>query len=382
MPDSLKELKQIAHEIDDLLERAQEMGILSTLERLDKAAKDVGASASNSWFGYQANVYFKDFGKPSKDAFFSKRHGLSPRTQYAPDRTSEGRRTTGSWREYDTDSVINTIFSRAGNPSLNDALDFYQKAKEDILRLQKDLLSILEIASKEAPSEFLNNMKQETNNISLVSEQELISNWAPEERKTDDNRAIRDGLQTPLHLRVLAQVEEIEGSLKATKTIRDIAKYTESHIARLRQHIPHINPGGTRVFLGHGHSPAWRELQDFLQIRLGLSTDEFNRVSAAGLPTSERLSTMMGTAGIAFLIMTGEDEQAHGSLRARENVVHEAGLFQGRLGFGKAIVLLEEGCKEFSNIAGLGHIPFPNNNIAAAFEEVRKVLEREGLTGQ
>ena len=90
---------------------------------------------------------------------------------------------------------------------------------------------------------------------------------------------------------------------------------------------------------------------------------------------------MMDTAEIAFLVMTGEDEQADGSIRARENVVHEAGLFQGRLGFGKAIVLLEEGCKEFSNITGLGHIPFPNNNIAAAFEEVRKVLEREGLIG-
>ena len=78
--------------------------------------------------------------------------------------------------------------------------------------------------------------------------------------------------------------------------------------------------------------PAWRELQDFLQNRLSLSTDEFNRVSAAGLPTSERLSDMMDTAAIAFLVMTGEDEHADGSLRARENVVHEAGLFQGRLG--------------------------------------------------
>ena len=154
MPDSVQELKQIAHVMDDLLERAREMGIPTTLERLVEAAKDVGSAASNSWFGYQANVYFKDFRKPSRDAFFSKRHGLSPRPQYAPVRRYEGRRTTGSWREYDPDFVINTIFGRAGDPSLNDALDFHQKVKEDILRLQKDLLSILEIASKEAPSEF------------------------------------------------------------------------------------------------------------------------------------------------------------------------------------------------------------------------------------
>jgi predicted nucleotide-binding protein len=38
------------------------------------------------------------------------------------------------------------------------------------------------------------------------------------------------------------------------------------------------------------------------------------------------------------------------------NVVHEAGLFQGRLGFTRAIIMLEEGCEEFSNIEGLGQL--------------------------
>ena len=61
------------------------------------------------------------------------------------------------------------------------------------------------------------------------------------------------------------------------------------------------------------------------------------------------------------------------------NVIHEAGLFQGRLGFQRAIVLLEEGCEEFSNIQGLGQIRFPAGNISAAFEEIRQVLEREEI---
>ena len=42
-------------------------------------------------------------------------------------------------------------------------------------------------------------------------------------------------------------------------------------------------------------------------------------------------------------------------------------------------MLREDACEEFSNIAGLGQIPFPNGNIGASFEEVRRVLEREGL---
>ena len=97
------------------------------------------------------------------------------------------------------------------------------------------------------------------------------------------------------------------------------------------------------------------------------------------VPTTERLEEMLDAAGFAFIVTTGEDEQADGKVRARENVIHEAGLFQGKLGFKKAIVLLEEDCEEFSNIVGLGQIRFLKGNVKTAFEEVRQVLEREGL---
>jgi predicted nucleotide-binding protein len=86
---------------------------------------------------------------------------------------------------------------------------------------------------------------------------------------------------------------------------------------------------------------------------------------------------MLDAAAFAFLVMTAEDEQTDGEVRARENVVHEVGLFQGRLGFSRTIVLLEDGCGEFSNIHGLGQIRFPRGDITAKFEEIRKVLERE-----
>lgn len=99
----------------------------------------------------------------------------------------------------------------------------------------------------------------------------------------------------------------------------------------------------------------------------------------AGVTNTARLSEMLDAAAIAFMILTGEDEQADGKRHARMNAVHEAGLFQGRLGFTRAIVLLEEGCEEFSNIEGLGQIRFPKGNIKAVFDDVRRVLEREGI---
>lgn len=134
-----------------------------------------------------------------------------------------------------------------------------------------------------------------------------------------------------------------------------------------------------RIFLGHGRSPIWREFKDFLEGRLGLPWDEFNRESVAGYATSERLHQMLDAASFAFLIMTAEEERLDDTLHARPNVIHEVGLFQGRLGMKRAIILLEDGCSEFSNIVGLSQIRFPRNHISACFEEVRRVLERECL---
>lgn len=140
-----------------------------------------------------------------------------------------------------------------------------------------------------------------------------------------------------------------------------------------------MNTIGTNVFIGHGRSHLWRELKDFVEDRLSLPVDEFNRVPVAGITNIARLSEMLDAAAIAFLVMTGEDEQSDGTIHARMNVVHEAGLFQGRLSFTRAIVVIEDGCEEFSNIQGLGQIRFPKGNIKAAFEEIRQVIEREGI---
>jgi predicted nucleotide-binding protein len=86
---------------------------------------------------------------------------------------------------------------------------------------------------------------------------------------------------------------------------------------------------------------------------------------------------MLNTARMAFLVLTGEDQHVDGSMHARENVIHEVGLFQAKLGPTRAIVLLERGCSRFSNLDGLTTIDFPPNDIMARSEEIRGVLTRE-----
>jgi len=140
-----------------------------------------------------------------------------------------------------------------------------------------------------------------------------------------------------------------------------------------------VTTSDRRVVIGHGRSGQWRVLNDFLRERLNLLVDEFNRVPPAGYSNTQRLDEMAASGVFAFLVMTAEDELADGTQHARLNVVHEVGYFQAKFGWPRAIVLLEEGCEEFSNISGLGQVRFPTGNIKASFEEVRHILEREDL---
>lgn len=207
----------------------------------------------------------------------------------------------------------------------------------------------------------------------------------------------RDGLQTWNSL-VRNQLQRIWGknapamayfatlpqqltSGEVRRIVKERAEHLQRIIERLQSLVEqaHTSAGGDKIFIGHGRSLQWLVLKDFIADRLHLQWEEFNRAPAAGYTTIERLEQMLSNAAFALLVMTAEEEHADSSLHARGNVIHEIGLFQGSLGAHRAIVLLEEGCSEFSNIVGLTQIRFPRSNIIASFEEVRRVLERERI---
>ena len=186
------------------------------------------------------------------------------------------------------------------------------------------------------------------------------------------------GSTVPFHVQCYAALNAIDVNRDRAREVASIIRSTIEVVTMAaneddRPSSPH------RVFIGHGRSPVWRELKDFLSGRLGLEFDEFNRIPIAGIGTQERLREMLDECGFAFLLLTAEDVHQDDSRHARENVIHEAGLFQGKLGWRRAIVLLEDGCEEFSNIVGLGQIRFPKGKVSAVFEDIRSVLEREGF---
>lgn len=133
------------------------------------------------------------------------------------------------------------------------------------------------------------------------------------------------------------------------------------------------------IFIGHGRSKLWARLQIFLKDELGVATTTYESESRVGESIVPVLEKMLDQATFAVLVLTAEDETSEGLKRARQNVVHEAGLFQGRLGFKRAVVIRQEGLEDFTNVAGLQYINFSGDRIEDSFYELQRVLKREGM---
>ena len=99
--------------------------------------------------------------------------------------------------------------------------------------------------------------------------------------------------------------------------------------------------------------------------------------SRAGHAVRDVLENMLSISTVAFLVMTGEDATDENTMRARQNVVHELGLFQGRLGFSRGIAIVERGVELFSNIEGITQIRFDKGNIRETFGDVLAALKQE-----
>jgi predicted nucleotide-binding protein len=136
---------------------------------------------------------------------------------------------------------------------------------------------------------------------------------------------------------------------------------------------PRENP---KVFIGHGRDQQWRDLKDHLQDKHGIDVIAYEVGPRAGLSIKEVLEDMLESSSFALLVLTGEDVHNDGEIHARENVIHEVGLFQGKLGFENAIVLLEEGVKEFTNILGVNQIRFSKGGIRETFGDVIATINR------
>lgn len=343
----------------------------TVLNTVWERAREVSKSASGSWLGYQANVYYKNFSTPPAGTHFDIEHGTSGTYYAAPDR---------NWIELTDQQVFDFLVDQSGNEALAIAEDLADQGLALFNSFKADVISILTVYLDAHDDKYVSRMLEEIEKAEVFDAAGIANQLSPKRQLiTSDMRAIQQGTWAPPHVKIQARITAANQPAAHCQELANRLEKIAAHLSRVSKVEVRSSRIGTNVFIGHGRSFVWRDLKDFIKERLRLPHDEFNRIPVAGITNIARLSEMLDSAACAFVIMTAEDELADGKVQARMNVIHEVGLFQGRLGFTKAIVLLEEGCEEFSNIQGLGQIRFPKGNIAAKFEEIRLVLEREGV---
>ena len=363
------ELQLTIDALEQVLADTWTEAIRQEVSRANAGCKRIAESWSGSPIDYHASCYYRDFEPAPPGGQFNTEWGLS----------GFGFANSNGWAPRSYDDVWNDLVERGQSPDIDRLVPISEVCKTAFREYKARVLSILSAALTE-PDGYLEQVRQRIEGLEVYSERELLESAFPRGQVLTRDPTANMRFKNAPHQIIAAKVGAIESTEFMCRALIDEAQHAADHMRLLeRRGVRAARATGTTVFVGHGGSPLWRELKDFIQDRLHLQCDEFNRVPVAGVTTVARLSQMLDDAAIAFLVMTSEDETAEGEHRARQNVVHEVGLFQGRLGFDKAIVLLESGCTEFSNIEGLGQIRFPTGNIAAKFEDVRAVLEHHGL---
>lgn len=128
-----------------------------------------------------------------------------------------------------------------------------------------------------------------------------------------------------------------------------------------------------RVFVTHGRSNDWRQVQAFLEKDVGLQTIELAQQPSGGRTVIEKLDDNASRCDSAVIVMTCDDLANQDEARVRENVMHELGFFQGRYGRARVVLLHEDGVNIPSNLGGVVYIPYPKGAVDAGFH----VLQRE-----
>lgn len=129
-----------------------------------------------------------------------------------------------------------------------------------------------------------------------------------------------------------------------------------------------------------GASGAIRErLIAYLKEELGLQTFSYEEETPSEEEEGEYLQAILERASFAILALTEETTQEGGIWSRPGRLIYMLGLLQGRLGFGRVVLLKQEGLQEPAQIIGLRVIGFTGEQIEQSFYALQQALKQEGV---
>lgn len=135
----------------------------------------------------------------------------------------------------------------------------------------------------------------------------------------------------------------------------------------------------TGIFISHGTNPEWFAVQRFLEDRFDVPVHSFESAPWGGREISEAISKYLERCSLSVCVLTAEDFTKDSRRFARQNVIHEVGLFQGQHGFDSVVLLVEEGCDFVPQAAVAFTINFPHNKIHRTFYQLAEIIKSHGF---
>jgi predicted nucleotide-binding protein len=128
-----------------------------------------------------------------------------------------------------------------------------------------------------------------------------------------------------------------------------------------------------KVFLTHGRSELWRSVERFINKTLDMDTVVLKE-QYRGCTIVEKLEDEADDCDCAVIVMTPDDKMENGTLRSRQNVIHEIGYLQALYSRHRVVILKEDEVEFFSNNFGVEYIEFTGDAISATFHLLREAL--------
>jgi hypothetical protein len=258
------ELLALAQRLNAAAKPGDSSDVAGPLQLLKEAAIQVGEAWSGSAIGYHSRVYYADLAPPPPGAHFSSEWGFED---------AYSNPTQGDWREYRYADLVAEIKRRAGDPDITSVRQASEHARSALETARGEARSILSAYLKSTPDELLQDLQEATDHVVAGTEQQFAHAALPSGQiMSRDMKALSDGVYTAPHFAVLAEVLALKVPFDACREMAGIAERAAAHIARIGGvALRSEKPQGEAVFIGHGRSPLWRELKDFIQDRAGLA---------------------------------------------------------------------------------------------------------------
>jgi predicted nucleotide-binding protein len=365
-------LHELAQLCADALGRQEIAAVKEAASQLIEASLSIGRAWCGSWWGYHSRLYVTNFRPQGPGDDFNTSWGV---------RLSRG----GPWIEYDYAAVRQAILTKAGVDV--SAFDSASAEAERVCTLAlSELTPILDSLSDSTGAGSLQAKQREVHHLQSQCTEKY---WQQAEKPptlpmAGDERALSEGIVTPLHIAFKAQIAWRLSFFSTAERLVAVSQYVAKYVERHQTPLPSSGFGDAKaIFLIHGQNDVMKEnVAAAIESVCKLRPTILHEQPDGGKTIIEKLEHYSAQVYFAVALLTADDrggaekklppglsrKQAmmltkSGRLRtelrprARQNVILELGYFWGKLGRERVVILYEDGVELPSDALGILYKP-------------------------